>query len=102
MLQALKIIGNMITSAFLYLGSLMISILLATVALIPGDDGFPQGVTDMVTFLGGYTGYAGTFFPLADLAIVVRAVLAFELFVLSFALLRWAVSFIPWVGGKGV
>lgn len=90
----------MITSGFIYLAGLLISGILLILSPLGGDGGFPQGVDDAVTFFSGYIGKADVFIPIDALYDVVMFVIIFEIIVLTFNIIRWLTSYVPFVGGR--
>jgi len=90
----------MITTAFVYLAGVMISAILLILSPLGFDNGFPEGLQTGVDFLATYIGKADVFIPLDAVLDVITFAIAFEISILTFYVLRWLFSYMPFVGGK--
>lgn len=88
----------MIFSSFVYLGSFLIGALLL---ILPSGTGFPPEVTTAITEMGSYVVLLDTLLPVATLGIVLAILFSVELAIFGFKALRWMVSFLPFIGGRG-
>jgi len=71
------------------------------VGLLPTSSGFPSEVHDAFSTLGGYVGIFDVFIPLSVLLWCLTAIFGVELAIFGFKTLKWLISHIPLVGGKG-
>jgi len=90
----------MITSAFIYLASLVIALFLLLLSPFQGSSGFPEGVDTAMATAASYVGYIDVFIPLSVLHTVIVFVIGFEMVSFFFKLMRWLFSFMPFVGGR--
>lgn len=88
----------MITS---FLLTFALYILETIVSIFPSSAGFPVEVNNAVAFVAGYVGILDPLVPLGTLATILTLVITFELSVFGFKGLKWLISHIPFVGGKG-
>jgi len=88
----------MITTALINVAYYILSVL---VALFPTSTGFPTVVTDAFNFFGGYSGMLSPIIPMQTLGIAVAILISVELSILGFRGARWAISHLPFVGGRG-
>jgi hypothetical protein len=88
----------MIITALINLASFIANTLLVP---FPTSSGFPTEVNDAIAFIGSYAGILDPIVPIQTLATVVGLVVTFELAVFAFKGLRWLVSHVPFVGGRG-
>jgi len=88
----------MITNALILVALFIINLI---VFIFPASTGFPDEVSTAVTALGGYAGIVNPIFPLDTLATILGLVITFELVVFAFKGLKWVMSHIPYVGGRG-
>jgi len=88
----------MITS---FLVSFAAYVLQTLVAIFPSSAGLPPDVTAALTQFGGYVGVLDPILPIATLATVFALVITFELSIFGFKALRWLISHVPFVGGRG-
>lgn len=88
----------MITNAFL---TISYSILHWLINILPTSTGFPQEAHTAMESLGGYLGIWSPVLPISTLATVVSFVLAVEVGIFSFKSVKWIISHIPIVGGRG-
>jgi len=89
----------MITSAFIALAALVITLLLLPLSLFGTNHGFPDSVDVAVSFISDYVSkYANTFFPLDDLQVAISFIIVFELSIILFKVLRWVWGYMPFIG----
>lgn len=88
----------MITSAFLYISS---SLLTFIVGLFPDSSGLPAEVQDSITTFAGYMGIIDPLVPVATLGTLVGLVFLYEITIFAYKGVRWAISHIPFIGGRG-
>jgi len=88
----------MIFSAFVYLSAYVLS---AIVAILPSGTGFPADVQSAFNTMAGYVQILNTLLPLSTLAAVLVILVAADLAVFAFKTLKWLISHIPFVGGRG-
>jgi len=88
----------MIFTAFVYLASYILAIL---VLALPTSDGFPSEVTAAFATMGGYIQILDTLLPISTLAAVLLVLTGVELAIFGFKTIKWLISYIPLVGGRG-
>lgn len=88
----------MIIDAFINFGIYFISLLIAA---FPQSQGIPAEATTAFSSLGGYLGVWSPILPIETLATCVGIVLALEVGIFGFKTIKWIISHIPWIGGKG-
>ena len=88
----------MIFTSFVYLASYIIGIL---VVALPDGTGFPSEITSAFATMGGYIQILDTLLPIGTLASVLAVLIGVELAIFGFKSIRWLVSYIPFVGGRG-
>lgn len=88
----------MIFTGFVYIGAYILS---AIIAILPTSTGFPSEVTDAFTTMAGYVQILDTILPISTLATVLGILIAVDLAIFGFKTLKWLVSHIPFVGGRG-
>jgi len=88
----------MITSFFV---SFAAYVLQTIVAIFPDSTGLPTDVTTALTQFGGYVGILSPILPISSLATVFALVITFELSVFAFKGIKWLISHVPFVGGRG-
>jgi hypothetical protein len=88
----------MIFTAIISLSLILIGVLLA---VLPSSNGFPQEVTDAANYIGSYMGIFDVIVPMSTIADIVTLVIIFELALFSFKAVRWIVSYMPLIGGRG-
>lgn len=71
------------------------------IGLFPAGAGLPTELHDAVIFIGGYVGILDPIVPTATLLTCVTLVVTVEIAVWGFKAVRWAISHIPFFGGKG-
>jgi len=90
----------MIATAFIYLASLLIGIMLALLYPFQGSNGFPTGVDSAITAAASYTAKANTFISITAIHDVLMFVIAFEIILLYFYIMRWLFGYLPIIGGR--
>lgn len=88
----------MITSAIINLSSSLLNWL---INLFPTSTGFPNEAHQAVTYLGGYLGIWSPILPTNNLIGIITLVIAVEVGIFGFKTLKWIISHIPMIGGKG-
>jgi hypothetical protein len=88
----------MIFSGFVYLGAFVLNLVSG---ILPTGTGFPIEVQQAITTFGGYVQILDTILPIQTLAIVLGIIIATDLAIFGFKTLKWVVSHIPFVGGRG-
>lgn len=69
--------------------------------VLPDGGGFPTEVHDAVVGLGGFIGIWSPIIPISTLATCVGLAFSVEIAIFGFKTVKWLVSHIPWIGGKG-
>jgi len=72
------------------------------ISLLPASEGFPSSVSSAFSSIGGYFAFLDSFIPTSDLLTAVGILFSVEITLFVFKVVRWVVSFIPFIGGKGV
>jgi len=88
----------MITSALIKLGY---SLGFLIISVFPFSAGFSTAFTDAFDSLNSYIMALDVIFPVSDLLICLTIVLGTQLIIFGFGFLRWIVSHVPFIGGKG-
>lgn len=70
--------------------------------IFPQHDGFPQEFTDGVSTFSGYLANLSPVLPYGTILSVVSLVLLYQFTVMGFNGIKWFMSHIPFIGGKGV
>ena len=71
------------------------------IGLFPTSSGFPEEVHSAFSTLGGYVGLIDVFIPVQTLLWCLTIVFTVEIAVFGFKTLKWLLSHIPFIGGKG-
>lgn len=71
------------------------------IGLFPTGGTLPTELHDAVVYLGGYVGMLDPIVPVATLLTCITLIVTVEIGVWSFKAIRWAISHIPFFGGKG-
>lgn len=71
------------------------------VNLFPTGTGFSSDVHTAFVGIGGYLGIASPLVPIATLATCVALVFSVEMSIFGFKTVKWVVSHLPYIGGKG-
>jgi hypothetical protein len=77
------------------------SLLYWLIQVFPASQGFPAEASTAFTSLGGYLGIFSPILPLSTLATCVALVFTVELGIFAFKSIKWIISHIPAIGGKG-
>lgn len=77
------------------------TIINAIINIFPTSTGFSGDVNTAFTALGGYVGIWKSILPISTLATCLSLVIGIELSVFLFKTLKWIISHIPQIGGKG-
>lgn len=88
----------MITTAIINLAYFLIN---GLISFFPVGTGFPSAAHDAAIALGGYLGILSPLIPTSTLLTCLTLVLTVELAIFGFKTLKWVISHIPWIGGKG-
>lgn len=81
--------------------TLIFNMLNALLNLFPIGTGFPSSVHTAFSTLGGYIGIFDVFIPISILLFCLQTVFAVEIAIFGFKTIKWIISHIPFVGGKG-
>lgn len=87
-------------TAFFY--NFAFAILSAIINIFPTGTGFPTEVHTAVAGIGKYIQLIDTLVPISTLATVIGLVFTVEIAFFGFKTLKWLLSFIPIIGGKGI
>jgi hypothetical protein len=71
------------------------------IGLFPVGNGFPSEVHSAFTSLGGYVGLIDAFAPISVMLWCLTFIFGVEIAMFGFKTLKWLLSFIPIIGGKG-
>jgi len=71
------------------------------IGIIPTGGVFPSEVHSAFSTLGSYVGIMDVFIPLSVLLYCLTAIFTVELAVFTFKTIKWLISHIPLIGGKG-
>jgi len=88
----------MITTAFLAIVNYFFQLI---VSVFPAGNGFPAQVHTASQQIGGYVGILDPIFPIDTLYQIIILVIVIEIAILGFKSLKWVISHIPFVGGRG-
>lgn len=88
----------MITNAILQLAYFVIS---GVINLLPTSTGFPSDVHTAMSGLGGYMAIWNPLVPVATMLTCLGIVFSVEIAVFGFKTVKWLISHIPFIGGKG-
>lgn len=88
----------MITEFFLKIPYFFLSWL---ISVFPLSTGFPVEVHEAATALGGYLGILDPLVPIETLTTVVGILFSVEIAIFGFKTLKWLMSHVPGIGGKG-
>jgi len=87
------IVGAIISFAYVALSGV--------IALLPDSTGLPTAVHTAAVGLGGYVGLIDAIAPIETVALTTALAFSFEIAFFGFRTLKWVVSHIPFVGGRG-
>jgi len=88
----------MITTAFITIVDYFFQLI---VNVFPTGNGFPPQVHIASQQIGGYVGMFDPIFPVDTLYQIIILVITIEIAILGFKSLKWVISHIPFVGGRG-
>jgi len=88
----------MITTWFL---AIAYSVLSWIVSLFPASSGFPSEVHAAASYFGGYIMIFDPLVPISTLSTIIGLIVIVELALFGFRTVKWLMSHIPWIGGKG-
>jgi len=88
----------MILSTIFNIGFIMLN---WVISLFPNSTGFDASFHTAVSTLGGYLDIWSPILPIAVLAPLLTTVVIVELAIFGFKTVKWIISHIPYVGGKG-
>jgi len=71
------------------------------ISWFPVSSGYPQVVFDAVDTISGYMGLIDKIIPLETLAYCLAIIFSVELLIWGFKTVKWIISHIPFVGGRG-
>jgi len=77
------------------------SILSWLIGILPNSIGFPTEAHTAMSGLGGYLAIWSPILPMATMLTVITLVFGVEIGIFSFKGIKWIISHIPWIGGKG-
>jgi len=89
----------MITTAIVNLGYLLISVV---ISVFPPGTGFPASVHTAAQAIGGYFDLLDPLIPTSTMLTVILLAFSVEIAIFGFKTLKWLISHIPFVGGRGV
>jgi len=69
--------------------------------IFPTGTGFPTEVHSAFTTLGGYVGLMDSFISVQTILFCLTIVFGVEIALFGFKTIKWIISHIPFVGGKG-
>ena len=88
----------MILTGIINLAYLLISGILL---ILPAGGSFPTEAHEAMAGLGGYLGMWSPILPITVLVTCLTIVFSVEIGIFTFKSVKWIISHIPWVGGKG-
>jgi len=68
---------------------------------IPMSTGYPSEVGEAIAYIGGYMTIWDFILPTGTVLVCMLIVFSTELGIWSFKGVKWIVSHLPWIGGKG-
>jgi len=71
------------------------------IGILPTGTGFPSTIHSAFSTLGGYVGIFDVFIPISTLLFCLTTIFGVEIAVFGFKTLKWLISHIPIIGGKG-
>lgn len=69
--------------------------------MFPLSTGLPPEATQAVQYIGGFFGMFAPLIPMGTLLAVLTIVFSVEIGIFGFRTLKWVVSHLPLIGGKG-
>jgi len=88
----------MITDLFM---NFVYGMLVWLINILPASTGFPPEVQNAFTTIGGYTKIFDPLIPWATMATCVALAFSVEIAIFGFKTLKWIISHVPIIGGKG-
>jgi hypothetical protein len=88
----------MITTSIINLGYALVS---AIIGIFPAGSGFPDSVHTAAASLGQYFKLLDPLIPTGTMITVLSIVFTVELAIFGFKTMKWLVSHIPFIGGRG-
>jgi len=88
----------MITGALM---NLAYTLLHGIISLLPTSQGFPADALSSAQTIGGYVGIFSPVISIATLGTTLALVFSVELGVFGFKTVKWIISHVPFIGGKG-
>ena len=88
----------MITTAFINLAFILIHLI---VSIFPLGGVLPPAIHSAATSLGGYLHILDPLVPISILLTCLSLIFSVEIALFGFKTLKWVISHIPWIGGKG-
>jgi len=71
------------------------------IPIFPLSTGFSSDVHDAFVFFGSKATILDPIFPFATMGSVIGLVIGVELLIFGFKGIKWIISHIPWIGGRG-
>jgi len=71
------------------------------ISMFPVSTGLPQEAHDAVQYIGGYFGMFAPLIPLDTLLVCLTLIFSVEIGIYGFRTLKWVVSHLPLIGGRG-
>lgn len=88
----------MIVTAFISILSFFLGLI---IEVFPTGNGFPDIVHTSATQIGGYVRILDPIFPVDTLYQIIVLLIVIELSILGFKSIKWLMSHIPFIGGRG-
>lgn len=71
------------------------------ISILPASQGFPSEVLTGANLIGAQLGLFSPVFPTADLAAALGILFSAQIAVWSWKTLKWIISHVPLIGGRG-
>lgn len=71
------------------------------IGILPASAGIPAEAHSAAISVGGYLGVFSPILPIATLLTTITLVYSVEIGIFTFKSIKWIISHIPWVGGRG-
>lgn len=68
---------------------------------LPNSTGFNSEIHTAFSTLGGYVGMLDVILPMTTLAACIGLVFSVEIGIFGFKTIKWVMSHVPFIGGKG-
>jgi len=88
----------MIFTGFIYVVVFLLGII---IDLLPTSTGFPADVTTAFATFAGYVQILDVMLPIATLGTVLGILISVDIAIFSFKTLKWLISHLPVIGGRG-